>query len=228
MKRGLRAILAVFLLGALLLAGLAFPQFILQSLILPAATVLWLVLRIFVLSFDQQVFWWGVIASAVLTVLAVLLRGSQGSFSSPFFTILPWDPARRWRGAVLSGIRSQPDKDSFRRDLAWLLTWLHASQRPGCANYEIREAFLQRRIPLPESIYVFLFSSTRPPDPVPPLFAHPGACLRLTFESVARTLRRRARRRSGRESSDYLHSIDEVLAYMETSLEMNHELERDS
>jgi hypothetical protein len=226
MKPGLRAILAVSLPGVLLLLGLAFPQIVLHSIILPTATVLWLLLRVFVLSINQQVYWWGAIALAVLAAIVVLLRGSPGSsFHHSFLSSAPWDPTRRWRDSLLLNVRSEPDKDTFRLDLAWMLTSLHASSRPGFAKYQIREAFVQGMIPLPPSIYAFLFSSTKPRDPVPPFLSHPFMRLRMAIGSLGRALQRRARFRSGQETADYFHSIDEVLSFMETSLEMNHELE---
>jgi hypothetical protein len=50
----------------------------------------------------------------------------------------------------------------------------------------------------------------------------------MTIGSLGQALQRRARRRSGQETADYFHSIDEVLSFMETSLEMNHELDPDA
>jgi hypothetical protein len=135
------------------------------------------------------------------------------------------DPARRWRDSLLLNVRSEPEKDTFRRELAWMLTSLYASSRPGFAKYQIREAFRQGRIPLPSSIHAFLFSSIKLPDPVPPFLSHPVVRLRTTIGSLGRALQRRARHRSGQETADYFHSIDEVLSFMETSLGINHELE---
>ena len=65
--------------GAVLLASLAFPQILLENVILPTAMLLWLLLRIFVLSIDQQVYWWGAISLAAAAALVLLLRESPGA-----------------------------------------------------------------------------------------------------------------------------------------------------
>jgi hypothetical protein len=222
-----RGIVALSLAGTVLVLGLAFPQILFENVILPTATLLWLLLRIFVLSIDQQVYWWGVISLAAAVVLVLLLRESPGTaFSHSTRLSTAWDPSRRWRESLLLNVRSEPDKDTFRRELSWLLTSLYASERPGFAKYQVREAFLQGRISLPPSVHAFLFSSTTP-APLPPFLSHPVVNLRMKIKSLGQALQRQARRRSGQDTADYFNSIDEVLSFMETSLEMNHELDPD-
>jgi hypothetical protein len=226
-KPGLRAILVVSVAGVLILLGLVFPQALLNRIILPAATVLWLLLRMFVLSIHQELIWWSMIILAALAVVVALLRGPRGSasLSRLILSRAPYDPVERWKDSLLMNLGSEPYKDTFRRDLTWMLTELHASARPGNASYQVREAFQQGSIPLPPPIYEFLFSSTKPPQALPPLLSHPVERLRIKMRSRRKALQRWARRRRGLATADYFNSIDEVLSFMETSLEMNHELE---
>ena len=227
MSRGARGLVAVCLGGILLLACIAWPRLVLQTVVLPAATVLWLVLRLFVLSIDQQVYWWGTVALAVLVTIGFLLRTTPSAAPSlPSVAGSSGDPAQRWRDCLRLNVHAPPARDTFRRDLAWMLTSLYASRRPGFAKYQVREALLQRQIPLPEPVYRFLFAHTLPPEPRPPFLRSPGAWVRMTVRSAARAAGAPARRRRG--PSEYRQAVAAVLDFMETELEMNHELEPDS
>jgi hypothetical protein len=200
MSKGMRISFLAVSLGLLLLLGLVFRQFVLESILLPAATVVWLFLRIFVLSIDQEVFWWALIALSVIVIFRPLFRGSTAPLLPCFIPSAAQDRAGPWRRLILGNTHVAAHEDTLRRELVWQLTALYSSQRPGEAKFQIREAFLDGRIPLPESIFTFLF-----PSPPPPA-------------SFFR------RKRARRDASDYMRSVDEVLSFMETSMERGHEI----
>jgi hypothetical protein len=196
------AFLAVFL-GLLLLVGLIFRQFVLENILLPAATMIWLLLRIFVLSIDQEVFWWALILLSVFVVFRALFHGASIQVLPHSWANAAHDRTRPWRALILGNIDAPAQDDTLREDLVWLLTALYLPQQPGAAKFQIRDAFLERRIPLTESIFTFLF----PPPPPPTRF-----------------FQRFFRQRTGLKASDYMRSIEEVLSFMETSMERGHEV----
>jgi hypothetical protein len=212
-KRLLYLVLIAFA-GLLLIFGLSFPRAV-QAVILPVATAAWLLLRFFVLSVDQEVYWWGLISLVVIVILGRLALGAktQGKPSMDQYTAsaLSRDRADYWRSSILLNAHSAGERDLFRRDLMWLFTSMHASRREGNENYKIREAIQKREIPVPEYVHSFFFPML-PGAPERPYWRHPISWLKHIF---------RPRRRPGRKKSQYFDSIDEVLSYLETSLEMN-------
>ena len=226
MSRPFRIVLAVALPGAVLVYALCNPQLVLQGIVLPSATALWLILRTFVLSIDQGIYWWGLIALVVFGSFVFLLRGEDSRSST--HSSAPraaWDPSRRWKDSVLLGRSSAPSRDTFRQNLAWLLASLYASPRPGGEQYQVRGDLQEGRIPIPPGVHDFLFASTLPRDPSPSFFANPRACGRAAVESFLDKVRNRFRSRT--RAAEYARSAAEVLSFMETQLEMTHELDPD-
>ncbi len=213
MSKNLRLLGLILFAGLLLVLALAFQQFVMANVILPAATVVWLFLRIFVLSVDQHTYWWGLI---MLAVLAALVRLFQLSTANAHNLISdPCLPPRgrewSWRDSILSNALAPSAKDSVKREISWLLASLYSKAKTGSAPYEIREAFLKRQIPLPETVHSFLFASD--------LLAQTGTS-HGAFSRARHAFRAWIRRRTGRELADYVRSIDEALIFMETSMEM--------
>jgi hypothetical protein len=223
-QKRLRLLFFLLLIGVLLILGLVFQQFVLIGILMPAATVVWLLLRLFVLSIDQRFFWWVLILVPV--AVALFRRFREPPARTPALSRshgLERDRVSSLRHSILLNIHESGDRDTFRRDLAWLFTFLHSSPRQGAAPYQIREAFLERRIPLSESILDFLYFSTLPPAPKPAFVKHPILRLSVALESAGLTIHKQFRRLTGRESSWYLRSIDEVLNVMEKSLSIRKE-----
>ncbi len=220
MKKPLRIALAIALPGALLLIVLANLPFVLREIIMPTATAFWLVLRVFVLSIGQEIYWWVLIALAVFGVTAFLLYGAAARTASPsFLASLTWNPVRSWKQSILRNTRSSPAHDSFRRDLEWLLVSVYASSRPGEAKYQVRNALEERRIALPPGIYDFLIAATRSRARLP-FYKNPLASAKAALASFSAGLVP-ARRRA----AAYLRSSKEVIAFIETQLEITHEFD---
>jgi hypothetical protein len=223
-SRPFRIILAIALPGALLVFTLCSPQLVLQGIVLPAATALWLVLRTFVLSIDQGIFWWGLILLVVFGSFMLLLRGADSRAVAHFsLAVTAWDPSSRWQDSILLGRTTTPSRDTLRQNLGWLLSSLYASPRPGGEKYQVRGALQEGRISIPPGIHDFLFASTRPRDPPPSFFANPRVCLSTALQTFMDALL--SRPRSRRRAAEYHRFIAEVLSFMETRLEMTHELD---
>lgn len=226
MSKPARIVISLALPAVLVVLALSNPRLVLEGIVLPAATALWLVLRLFVLGIHQEVYWWAVVGIAVVAAIGFLLQGSDARGAAYHAVAAPSrDPAARWRASIRLNAQGPAQRDSFRRELAWLLTSLYSSPHAGRARYEVRADLQEGRIPLPPRIHDFLFHSTRPRDPVPPFVPHPVRCVRAVAGLAREAWRAGSRRR---RVPAYLRSTRETLAFMEAQLEMTNELDRDA
>jgi hypothetical protein len=212
------------LAGFLLFLGWVFQPFLLDYIILPVAMVAWLWLRIFVLSIDQQVYWWLLIV--VITILAVirLLQRPVTFRLDPQPDLNPtMKHVRGWRTTILFSRGDTRERPAFRRDLVELVTTMYSTGRKESAHFEIETALRERQIPLPGPIHLFLFPD--PPAAPPHFFDHPIQFIQERWRSVRRSPGQWIRRRSGREEAEYYQAIDQVLTLIETTLEMTHDRE---
>jgi hypothetical protein len=210
-------------MGFILFLGLVFWQFLLANLILPVATVFWLLLRIFVLSIDQQIYWWLLISLVLfLAIFRVYSRPETVQPYQPLDSNQTLDSVHHWRNAILSNAREGRESNTLKRDLMWLLTSMYSTGQQSYAHYEIKEALEQRQIPLPESVFGFLFSS-EPEKPRPTFFQNPVRTFKQILQSIRLETNKKIRRWSGHEAAEYYRGIDEVLTFMETTLEINHD-----
>jgi hypothetical protein len=221
-----RYLLLIPLAGLLLLLGLIFRQAVMTNVIEPLATVAWLLLRILVLSIDQEVYWWGLIFVVVLGAMLLPLRGPK---TEEIPTLMDANPSMErvsyWRSSILANLRTTLDRSTIQRELIWLLSSHFASRQPGAvkvSNYEIREALKQKRIALPEDLYGFLFANEDIEEP-PGFFKDPLGSLRRRAHSIRMAPQKWTRHWSGQDTAEYYQRIGEALALIETSLEMTHD-----
>ncbi len=212
------------LAGFLLFLGWVFQPFLLDYIILPVATVAWLWLRIFVLSIDQQVYWWLLIVMITILAGIRLLQRPVASRLDPQPELnLTMRHVRGWRTTILFSRRDTRERPALNRNLVELVTTMYSTGRGESTPFEIETALRDRQIPLPEPIHRFLF-----PDPRvnPPHFLeHPIQFIDERWRSVRRAPAQWIHRWSGREEAEYYQAIDQVLALMETTLEMTHDRE---
>jgi hypothetical protein len=223
MKSPVRHLLFFVFIGLVLLAGLVFRQFVLAAVLLPAATAVWLLLRIFVLSIHQQVIWWGAIVAAVVAAFGGLVARPAALLRTPAADPAPVrDRVSAWRDSIRLHLLTGGGRDRFRQELMWLFTSLYLSRGQGKAKYQVRDDILEHRIPIAESIYTYLFLS---PEPAPkrPFLTHPVQRLRMVSESFTRGIQEWVSRRTGRAAADRLRAVDVILSVMEKSLEMRKE-----
>ncbi len=212
-----RRVIIAFLLAALLIpAGWLFWPFVLNDILKPIALVAWLLLRIFVLSIDQHVFWAAIIFAGLFFLYRLLSKSQMPLPAEEFLesneTV---NTIRSWRSRFFLNNNNIGDDKFLKRDLASLLSSLYASRHHSSTNYEIYDALEKGQIPLPEQIHSFLFPE-RPREPEQPL--------KRLLQSIRRAPRKWKRRWTGQETAETYRMIDEVLKYMETSLESKNDL----
>ncbi len=209
-----RSALILLLLGLSLLLGFFFRSLLVENFIRPVALVFWLLLRT-MQSVDQQVYWYLLIASALIYLFVRFTRTlTEPPPETPTEPNVTLDSIDRWRILIPPADEAAGRPNILKQNLARILTTIHASRQPEAAHWEVDEALRLGRIALPETIRAFLY----PPQPagdVPPF--------RRILEAVVRAPRTRARRWTGRDEAEYYRSIEEVITFMEFSMEKKHD-----
>ncbi len=208
-----RLALFAFIIGVILFLGLLFAPFVLQNIIHPLALVAWLLLRIFVLSIDQQVYWWLSIVIALFWIAQRLFGGAgEPEAPPPPAQNVAVQNTEKWRSLILVAAGYGELRRLLKRDLAHMLITLYSSRQRDVSYTDIYEPMLQRQIPLPEPVYDFLFSPEV--ETASPTFLR-------RLRALPQLPRRLLRRWSGQDIADYHRSIDAVLTYIENSLEVH-------
>lgn len=215
MNRRQGLLIALITLAILALTCLVFWPFIATEIIAPIALLAWLLLRIFVLSIDQQTYWYGM----AFVVFVSLFRLWPRDFTEqPFERHAGGNVALRdlgrWRSYFVLTDHDLQSLRNLRWELVRLLLTLYATKQHAQADLRLHEALQRREIALPETIHAFLF----PADPP----VKPRSYLRRVRDFWLAPLswaRRRALLRQQR--AECLRRIDEVLGFIEQSLEMN-------
>ena len=205
------AVFALFLI--ILLAGILFWPFIFNEIIRPIALVVWVLLRVFVLSIDQRFYWATIILVSAFLLLRRLLSSPQSTlqstdFQRPNATI---ESIHHWYSLLAVSTRNAYDDRTIKKELAQLLLLLFATKKRTAADYRLYDALRQGEIPLPEHIHTFLFPG-EPPEA--------GRPIKRFLQSIRRTPKKWIRRWTGQEKAEYHQMINEVLGFVEASLEI--------
>lgn len=213
-NRSKRFILALLIAALVVFLGLLFWPFVLNNIIQPTALVLWLLIRILVLGTHQKYFWYAAIFAAVLVLLRIL-RQTESQLPSRAYleTNTTISNIGYWRGLFLYSGQDILEDKALKRQLAQLLTALYALKQGVPNDFRMYDDLQQGKIPLPANIHDFLF----PPAPVS------AGPLQKYFQYVKKTTRRWIRKWTGQEKTEHHKMIDEVLNFIETSLEINND-----
>jgi hypothetical protein len=209
--------LVVSLLVAVLIlfVGMLFWPFILSNVIKPIALVVWLLLRILVLSVDQKYFWYGIVFVAFY-VLIRLLPGEQPVIRSNAFpeTNATINRIGYWRILFTYNGQNVRDEKTLKRELIYMLTSFYKSKQSTSNHLDVYDALQKGEIPLPENIHAFLFSQESQES---------GGQIRKFLQSIRKIPTKWIRQWTGQEKAEHFRMIDEVLNLMETLLEIKHD-----
>jgi hypothetical protein len=215
MKFSRRAAISILFIITFLLFGMFFWPFIFKNIIEPTSLVTWLLLRIFVLSIDQK-YYWGAIIFIVVIFLIRLLSQDQTVIQSEDYadSNATIKTIGYWRTLfTLTGYDSH-DQETLKRELIHLLLSLYASKQRTSTSFVLYDALQKGEIPLPEHIHSFLF----PEEPKKSKWS-----LNKFIQSVRTAAQKWMQRWTGQEIADHYRMIDEVLSFMETSMEMKND-----
>ena len=212
MNRSKRFILVSLVAALVLFLGLLFWPFVLATILQPIAQVLWLLLRILVLSIHQKYFWYALILAAVLVLLRLLRQTqSEPASQASFETNTTLTSISYWRALFLYNGQDVLEDTPLKRHLAGLLISLYAWKQGTPNDFRINDALQQGAIPLPDTVRAFLF----PQEP------ELGGPLEQFLQSIRKTPRRWIRQWTGQAKTEHDQRIEEVLGFLETSLEIN-------
>ena len=210
-----RVVISVLVGAIVLFVGMLFWPFIFNNIIEPTAAAVWLLLRILVLSIDQKYFWYAAILLAVI-LLFRLLRQEQPALHSDTYldtnsTILN---IGYWRVLFTYNDQDVRDEKILKRELIYLLTSLYASKQNTSNDFRVHDLLQQSKIQLPENIRTFLFSA-EPQEARGPI--------RRLLQFIQKTPRKWIRQWTGQEKAEHHQMIDEILGFVETSLEIKND-----
>ena len=221
MKISRRTVLIIaFSLGLFFLVGFSFPSFIQDNVVTPIALVLWLGWRI-LRSVDQQLYWFALIFAIVIYSLIRLYRSALGVDTFEQTQSLDSNAALErisyWQTSIhLTSFKIDPS-NSLGRNLAKMLVDLYASKQLHVAPHEIYSALEQHQMPLPEPVYTFLF---------PAQSSGAKRSIKQLLRNLRDMPRKRIRRWTGRERAEYYQLLDQVLEFMESVMENEHDDKR--
>jgi hypothetical protein len=210
-----RVAVGTLIIATILLLGIIFWPWLLHEIITPMALVVWLLLRMFVLSIAQG-YYWGAIILMISIFLYRFLPQNQAAIqrdefnsSNESITVIEY-----WRILFTLADENANEEITIKRGLAHLLVSFYASEQHTSANYKIYEAMQNGQIPLPEPIHAFLFSEASEES---------GGGIKKLFHSVRKMPQKWIRRWTGQERAERYQIINQVLCFMETLLEIKHD-----
>ena len=215
MKLSKRVVLSLLMAAIVLFLGMLFWPFIVNNIIKPIALALWLLLRILVLSIHQKYIWYVVIFAAFFFLFRFLPQEQSDipSSVSPELNTTIMN-IEHWRNLFIYEGQNVREEETLRRELTYLLTSLHAWHQSTSKKFSIHDALQKGEIPLPGHIHAFLFSQELPAS---------GGLLKRFSQSIRKTPQKWIRQWTGQEKAEHHKMIDEVLNFIETSLEINND-----
>jgi hypothetical protein len=215
MKISRHAVILILFGLFIFLVGVFFWPFILDEIIRPISLAAWVLLRIFVLSVDQN-YYWGAIIFVVLIFLFRLLPQEQVVIQSEasLDSNATIKTVEYWHILFTPMGHDAHDEKTLKRELIQLLLSLYASKQRTSTSFILYDALQKGELPLPEHIHTFLFAD----EPQKSKWS-----ISKFMQSLRSAPRKWMRRWTGQETAEHYQMIDDVLNFMETSMEMKND-----
>ncbi len=220
MKISPRLSLSLLLLGLLLCLGILFRSTLFEYVVQPVAIlfmVLWRVIR----SVHQGVYW-GILSFSALIYASYhlffrrLQKPAAHEEIRPTGSNATLENVRYWRTMILATQDEIEKPNILKRQLREMLASVLANKQPGNSTVEMYNSLKLHKIPVPQNIYAFLFPEE-------------SSTLHRSFTQSLQAIWQAPRRWFGRwkdhEVDDYHRSIEQVIAYMESCMEIENDPE---
>lgn len=200
-----RFALFVFILGMILFLGLLFSGWVVPNIVQPVAETIWLFLRVFILSVGQ-VYYWTLLSIAVV-IWAIYRLTRRKSPVLPEEITVGNEAIRnlqKWQEATKLSKHDGTGQTIVREKLFRLLISHYAAMQQSPNQLEIRQGIEECRLPLPNSVYNFLFPSQ---DKRP---------IKLSLGALYQAIHLWYCRISGQEEAEFNQMIDELTDFIKT------------
>lgn len=206
-KKTLVPIIAIVLLAVLVVI---FRSFFMTYIIQPIALLFWVAWRLLA-SVDQNIYWMILLAACLFLVIRLIPRESDDTFEVTY-SYRPPNRVEHWKTLITDAMLGDEDLDALRESLKTL----YMSARPqiqGSGPRDLEEIISNSEAPLSRKARHFLF----PPEPSGGMFVVVQRFRSMSF--VPRGLRRWVGTFMQWDTSP----IDEILAQIESELEIRHD-----
>jgi hypothetical protein len=211
----MRKIVILFAFLAVLFLVLLNWPVVVADFIQPVSLVIWLLLRTFVLSIDQQYYWWALILAVSLFMIRLFPRPISSeeperinSFNETLRSI------NHWRTMYIPDENSRFHDQFLEREYIHLLVTMYAARLHVTPDYHLHEQLREGGIPLPENIRAYLFTEDKMPE-------------KRTFKTMIQTLwnapRKWREQSGGQKNVEHDRKIEEILTFFETTLEIDND-----
>lgn len=204
-KKSNQLLIYIIFIFFLLILIIIFRSFVLTYILKPFALLLWLFLRIFILSIDQKAIWAVLIIAITIFFifkLNVLFLNYTENNNYPVIN----DYLKKldyWRYCFSIKPYNLDEIKKIKKELIQMLVSVYASHKRISVNYELYESFKDKEITLPEGIYNFLYNEVK----------------KNKFYNNWEWIRRFSKF----DKETYYHGLEECLNYLENILEINNE-----
>lgn len=214
MKFSPRLLILLFIVLVFIFVGLLKWQSIFTEILHPVSLVIWLLLRIFILSIGQQYYWWALILAVL--VLAVRLIPREETIAEKIETNQlneTINAVKHWRSLYIPN-ESNAYGRFLERDFLRMLVTMYAAKLRMAPDFKLYDALRQGQIFIPEHIRKSLYSELPRKE-------------NWSLHRMIKTIRdwpvKVWRRSSGRDIEEHYRMIEDVLDFFESSLEMKHD-----
>jgi hypothetical protein len=215
-----RISLLLLLLGLLLCLSILFRSYLFEYLVQPVAILfmyLWRVIQ----SVHQGVYWgillfFALIYASYQVFFHRLQRPAVREEARPSGANATLENIRYWRTMISVTQDEVEQANILKRELREMLASMLAFKQPGCSTAEMYKALRLHQVLLPENIYAFLF---------PEESALPRRSFKRALQAIWDAPRRWIGKRNDRKVAEYHRSIEQVIAYMESCMEIENDSE---
>ena len=196
-----KIILILLFLSILTIIFILYNTFILENILKPLALLLWLLLRIFVLSIDQVIIW-GImifIIAYILFVRFISINSENETYQESinnFYT----EKLSLWKFYFSGDIYNLQNQKDLKIELIRMMVNLHAARKRMPVDYHLFDSFKAKEIQIPENIYNFLYAENT--------------------KKFNINISRIYNRISGREAALYYQNLEECLLFLENFMEL--------
>jgi len=212
-----RILLFSFSFIFILFLVIVFWPFIFTKIIVPISTVIWIGLRMFVLSLDQSLYWVVFTLGIMVLILRRLVQWESNTENDKTLgVVVKFRDIETWHNKLSIYANTITEQESIRQKLLDLVAAWYAAEQEDKIPYLVSDAMRRKEIPLPDSIYTILFTEETEENER----SFKRMLKKILHAPANWMMQKRIQRNRAMETR---RMITEVLTYLETSLEINNE-----